>query len=61
MQTMNQNRITFCSDRSNCLNCEFFFECDVIPASEFLRLCKCKIAAVYGDFVGGPEDEKTLS
>lgn len=61
MQTIYEDRVIFCSDKSKCANCEFFFKCGAIPVSEFMRLCKSKNAALYGDSVGGPDNEKPIS
>lgn len=55
MLTVYEDRVIFCSDKSDCVNCEFIWKCCVIPEKEIRRVIKCKIAAVYGSSV----DEKT--
>lgn len=49
------SRVIFCSDRTDCMYCEFMLNCDVMPEDEYYKLVKCKIASVYGDVV----NEKT--
>lgn len=61
MQTIYDSRVIFCSDKRNCMDCEFFFNCGTIPVREFLRVLKCKNAALYGDIVGDFDNEKPIS
>ena len=61
MQTIYGSRVIFCSDKSDCTNCDFFFSCGAIPEREFWRVLKTKSAAIYGDSVGGPDNEKPIS
>lgn len=56
MQTVYKDRVIFCSDKSDCTNCEFIWKCGAIPEKEFWRVMKCNSAAVYGSGV----DEKTI-